>query len=1235
MKNTLKRMLCLLLALTMCAGLALGAAADEGKVTEPDPAPEPEEIQIIQKDDQDAVYIGDTLQLKASIYPNTYKGSVTWSIDDDSKTIASVDSNGLVKGLAEGTAEITVTVDDHENISDTFSVTVKEDAITSFYVEGDGLVKAANDKYTLKILGTGSFTLTGVTEHESGKKPTGADWRAPTDLSVITGDGNGSFTVVGTGKADITATCPKDSSKTATITVTVTAPSTSLKITGDGVSNSKVTMAVGDTLKLTATRQPENSFDTSAIEWGSSKTGVATVGKDGTVTAVANGTAVITASCNGGETKASVTVTVTTPSSDVKDSTTKGTTIKGLADIEYDLRAAFKAIYKTDPDKGGSSSITFTPPAATYGTLYKNSATSTSGNKVTKSDSFTLSAVRGMYFVPNSIGSYVLPYKLTGANKAVMEGTITITVTSKSADVTIKLSDGSGAYTFSSSSNENRTAATKLISDAITEASGSKSYSSISFGSPTPASKKVGTLYANSSEKSLASYDDYTASTSGTHPVSKLYFVPAQEGEYTIGYTAYDSTGKELCSGDLTIEVGVTDSATVTVTLDDDDAYTFSEKTSKDKKSAATAINDAVKDYSYIIFSSSVSSGSSVGTLYADSDKSSLGSGRKYSRSTSASYSVSDLYFVPEKAGAYVRSFIAYDSNNDELLEGKLKIVVPSESSSDMDIYFNTTTGSSISLGEDVFESWFRQEKGSGYKLAYVTFDDVSRSYGTFKHGSSSFTPGNDVRYYDGDYTGSTGSSAKYLDSVKYTAPGSVGYVSVDFTCYGGTSSSASGTKVSGTFCIYVTKSSVNAISYDAKYGSSVTLRESDFSTVHKNAMSLGSATSTKYYIELLEAPSKGTLYYDYTSSSRPGTKLTGSNFDDYKFYVNANSSYDSVEDLTYWPANSATGSVSVRYLARSTDGEAMYVGSINFNYGKDQAASISCGADGYTFKASDFYSGSDSDPVAYVTFRQPSSGELMLNYANGRGIPLDSSVRLYTLSYTNGAYAVSSVSYIPKAGFSGIATIDYTAVTETGKSQSGTVAIAVSSKKSSSRFKDVTSTGSGAWASDSIDFAYKWGLVNGTGADTFSPDNTMTRAMLVTILYRAAGSPKVSGACRFSDVPAGTYYYDAVIWAADNGIVTGTSQTTFSPDRDVNREQVAAFLQRYAKYNGEDVSVTGTLSGYVDKSSVSSYAIEPVSWAVQRGYITSASSTEKLLSPGGSATRAQVAVMIHRFLTY
>ena len=167
-------------------------------------------------------------------------------------------------------------------------------------------------------------------------------------------------------------------------------------------------------------------------------------------------------------------------------------------------------------------------------------------------------------------------------------------------------------------------------------------------------------------------------------------------------------------------------------------------------------------------------------------------------------------------------------------------------------------------------------------------------------------------------------------------------------------------------------------------------------------------------------------------------------------------------------------------------------------------------------------------------------------------------------------------------------------------------------------------------WFYEDVAFAYENGLFAGTSDTTFSPNASMTRAMLVTVLYRLEGQPAVNGRSGFSDVQYNGYYEDAVTWAADNGIVNGTSTTTFSPNANVTREQMAAILYRYAQHKKYNTAASSGLNGFTDHASVSGYAAASLEWAVAEKLVNG--SAGKLM-PTGNATRAQVAAILHRFV--
>ena len=176
--------------------------------------------------------------------------------------------------------------------------------------------------------------------------------------------------------------------------------------------------------------------------------------------------------------------------------------------------------------------------------------------------------------------------------------------------------------------------------------------------------------------------------------------------------------------------------------------------------------------------------------------------------------------------------------------------------------------------------------------------------------------------------------------------------------------------------------------------------------------------------------------------------------------------------------------------------------------------------------------------------------------------------------------------------------------------------------------FTDVSETD---WFYADVAYVYANGLMAGTSVTTFSPNVTTTRGMIVTILYRLEGEPTISGTCPFDDVKSGSYYEKAIIWAAAKGIVSGYGSDLFGPDDPITREQMAVILFRYAQYKGLDVSAgedTNILS-YSDALDISEYAFPAMQWICGESILNGSDGN---LMPRGSATRAQVAAILHRF---
>ena len=265
-----------------------------------------------------------------------------------------------------------------------------------------------------------------------------------------------------------------------------------------------------------------------------------------------------------------------------------------------------------------------------------------------------------------------------------------------------------------------------------------------------------------------------------------------------------------------------------------------------------------------------------------------------------------------------------------------------------------------------------------------------------------------------------------------------------------------------------------------------------------------------------------------------------------------------------------------------------------------------------------------------YITIDRIVGGRLYTAYTSIKSCTALTSRDLgSTKFYFSGTNSVDGLYVLPLADSKSV-DVTYTI----DGSTKGTLSFKVNQQTASNQFTDVA--GDYKWAANSVDFMYMNDIIKGNNTKNpklFGPSAKMTRAMLVTVLYRAAGEPTVTGITnKFTDNKQGQYYYNAVLWASNMGIVNGATATTFDPNGNVTREQIAAILYRYEG----SPTVTGSLSGYPDQAQVSPFAVTAMQWAVGTGIITGTpNGGRNYLNAKGNATRAQVAVMLHRFLTF
>ena len=169
------------------------------------------------------------------------------------------------------------------------------------------------------------------------------------------------------------------------------------------------------------------------------------------------------------------------------------------------------------------------------------------------------------------------------------------------------------------------------------------------------------------------------------------------------------------------------------------------------------------------------------------------------------------------------------------------------------------------------------------------------------------------------------------------------------------------------------------------------------------------------------------------------------------------------------------------------------------------------------------------------------------------------------------------------------------------------------------------------AWYHEDADYVIENGIFKGVGETTFAPNDKLTRAMLVTVLYRMENEPATNRSIPFSDVDMGAYYANAISWAKQNGIVNGVTENEFAPNDYITREQIATIMMRYAVYKGMDAITLEENLHFADADEISEYAVSSMNWAVGKGLINGKS--ESTLAPKDNATRIEVAAILHRFV--
>ena len=503
----------------------------------------------------------------------------------------------------------------------------------------------------------------------------------------------------------------------------------------------------------------------------------------------------------------------------------------------------------------------------------------------------------------------------------------------------------------------------------------------------------------------------------------------------------------------------------------------------------------------------------------------------------------------------------------------------------------------SLTLGEN---DTYVMLDGSKLAAAVKTAAKTTPSTFTFE------SPANGTLYTSSAMSGTVSTTTKYsaseVSKMVYRPTRTTGTHTIRYAAYDGSAQIATGT-------INV-MTSASTVEYHISANEKQQMVVSDFQRVY------GSGLSTVTFGT--NSDNRGALYKGSTTSSgKVGSEAysvsTGSNLLKNVCFI-AGSTTSKYTVTIPFTANGSSGQMNGQLVV----------------YVNDTHTLNSTGASFRSMGIANELTPDNATGSTYITIDRVVGGKLYSSYTSIKNCTaLTSKDFGSTKFYFSGSGSLDNLYILPLADSKSVE-VSYTI----DGSTKGTLSFKVNQQTASNQFTDVS--GSYKWAANSVDFMYMNDIIKGNNTKNpklFGPGAKMTRAMLVTVLYRAAGEPTVTGITnKFTDNKQGQYYYNAVLWASNMGIVNGATATTFDPNGNVTREQIAAILYRYEG----SPTVTGSLSGYPDQAQVSSFAVTAMQWAVGTGIITGVTSGGRTtLSAKGNATRAQVAVMLHRFLTF
>ena len=1013
------------------------------------------------------------------------------------------------------------------------------------------------------------------------------------DSSVVSVEGSGTTASIYPNSPGSTTVSFTASSESAAYT----SPAVTCTVTVQGVKLNTDTLSLYTRGTSALTASEYGNFGD--VTWSSGNDSVAKVDSNGTVTGVSAGSTSITATAGGYS--ASCTVTVEDRSASVitasvsSDSALPFTSLISSINIQSEYVLGSSLSYVTNlsvPTSAGTlyyGYVSESVPGAGVGSNENYDYIGTANGQ----------SIQDVSFVPKTTFSGIAAIQYTGfdSSGAFFTGTIHVSVSTSSVI----------SY---STTGQSRVDFQVADFDTVCQSRTGYDLSYVTFSLPASSS---GTLYYNYSGSAL---DNKVSSGTAYYRSKSLYlstvsFVPAASftGTVSIPYQGYDTAGNSF-SGQIYITVSGNATGTGNIT------YSTSKNTpavfdTDDFDNLCEALTNA--HLSYVRFNLP---SSSIGTLYYNYTSASVYGGKVSSASyyyrTSSPY-LDNVSFVPASnwTGTVSVGFTGYSTTGISF-SGTVSITVKTTSSTTISYSAleNTAAAFDVSDFDDLCEEL------TDAHLNYVRFNLPSSYIGTLYYNYTS------ASVYGGKVSSASyyyRSSSPYLDNVSFVpASDWTGTVSVSFTGY-----STYGDSFSGTVNITIRSTTSTSISYSGKENTAIAFNMADFDNLCESLTD----THLSRVRFTLPSSSVGTLYYQYSSSSSYTGKVSSSSY-----YYRSSSPY--LDDVSFVPATNWSGTVSISFTGYSTGGDT-FSGTVSISVTGTANAGIiyysTTAGKPVTFQTASFQTACNAQNAGtFVSaiFNLPAAGfgQLRYNYVSSSQT---GSVVSSTQSYSaGGTPAISAVTFVPAAGYTGTAAISYRGLDSRGTYYTGTILVIVAAA-SSSYFTDL---GGYSWAVASIDYLHNAGVVNGTSAGVYSPAASISRGSFMLMVCRAFDFNAASGT-GFADVPTDSVYADAVTTAQALGIAQGNG-AYFYPANPLTREQAAVFLLRAMRADGWTISdgQRSALSGYTDSASVSDYAVGPMAAMVQLGILKGSASGQ--LNPKGTLTRAQMAVILYRALT-